>query len=150
MYSIAAPGSASSVFGFLGSGGLALCLTALLIFGIIGKGKVPLTTFKAGLVALATGTAYSAAGKIWASPQQVVEQGWTGLGVGGGPGPFGEIGIGAACLLCLILMLVAPLNPVRAAALYLVASFTWPNAGEGSVWDIPGQLLASLFLIFGA
>ncbi|MCX4676718.1 hypothetical protein OG413_15645 [Streptomyces sp. NBC_01433] len=147
---LAAPGSTSSVFGFLGSGGLALCLTALLVFGIIGKGSVKLTTFKAGLVALATGSAYSAAGKIWANPQQVVEQGWTGLGVGGGPGPFGEVGIGAACLLLLILMLVAPLNPVRAAILCLIASFTWPNAGTGSVWDTPGQLLAALFLIFGA
>ncbi|MEU5036575.1 hypothetical protein AB0G48_20850 [Streptomyces rubiginosohelvolus] len=150
MYSIAAPGSASSVFGFLGSGGLAVCLTLWLIFGVIGKGKVQLTTFKAGLSAFATGASYNAAGKIWSSPQQVVDQGWTGFGVGGGPGAFGEIGIGAACLALFILMLVAPLNPVRAAILYLVASFTWPSAGVGSIWDIPSQFTAALFLIFGA
>ncbi|MFJ8863632.1 hypothetical protein ACIRD8_35095 [Streptomyces sp. NPDC102451] len=147
---LAAPTSAGSVFGFMGSGGLALCLTALLIFGVIGRGKVKLNTFRAGLVALLAGSAYIAAGKIWASPQQVVEQGWTGLGVGGSGGPFGEIGIGAACALLLILMLVAPLNPVRSAALCLIAAFTWPSAGDGSIWAVPGQFVAALFMMVGA
>ena len=37
---LAAPDSTGAVFGALGSGGIALCLTALLVFGVIGKGKV--------------------------------------------------------------------------------------------------------------
>ncbi|MFF3034661.1 hypothetical protein ACFVS7_27080 [Streptomyces rubiginosohelvolus] len=150
MHSIAAPDSAGSALGFLGSGGLAVCLTVLLIFGVMGKGRLRLTTGRAGIVAFLAGTAYTAAGKIWASPQQVVEQGWTGLGVGGSGGPFGEFGIGAACLLLALLMLVAPLNPVRAAVLSLVAAFTWPSAGPGSIWDVPGQFTAAVFMMFGA
>lgn len=147
---LAAPSSGSSILGFLGSGGLAVCLTVLLVFGVIGKGRVKLTTGRAGFVALLTGTAYTAAGKIWAHAEQVVEQGWTGLGVGaGGGGPFGEIGIGAASLLLLILMLVAPLNPVRATALFMIAAFTWPAAGDGSVWAIPRQLIGALFMMLG-
>lgn len=146
---LAAPDSTSSVVGFMGSGGVALCLTVLLIFGVIGRGKHKLTTGKAGVVAFLAGCAYIAAGKIWASPQQVVEQGWTGLGVGGSSGPFGEVGIGAACVLLLILMLVAPLNPVRAAALGLIAAFTWSAAGEGSVWAVPGQFFAALSMMIG-
>lgn len=147
---LAAPNSAGSVFGFLGSGGLAVCLTVLLIFGVRGKGKITLGAGKAGVVAFLAGSSYTAAGKIWASPQQVVEQGWTGLGVGGAAGPFGEFGIGAACLLLLLLMLVAPLNPVRAAVLNLIAAFTWPSAGDGAVWGVPGQFVAAIFMMFGA
>lgn len=146
---LAAPTSGGAVLGFMGSGGLALCLTALLIFGVIGKGRIRLNTFRAGLVAFLAGSAYIAAGKIWSSPQQVVEQGWTGLGVGGAAGPFGELGIGAACTLLLILMLVAPLNPVRAAVLGLIAAFTWPSAGDGAIWAAPGQFVAALFMMFG-
>lgn len=146
---LAAPSSGSSIFGFLGSGGLAVCLTVLLVFGVIGKGKIRLTTGRAGFVALLTGSAYTAAGEIWAHAEQFVQQGWTGLGVGAGGGPFGEIGIGAASLLLLILMLVAPLNPVRASVICLIAAFTWPSAGDGSVWAIPRQLVGALFMMFG-
>lgn len=146
---LAAPNSGSAVLGFLGSGGLALCLTALLVFGVIGKGRIKLTTGKAGLVAFLAGTAYTAAGKIWGHAEEVVQQGWTGLGVGGSGGPFGEVGIGAACTLLLILMLVAPLNAVRASVLCLIAAFTWPSAGDGSIWAVPGQFVAALFLMFG-
>lgn len=145
----AAPDSGGAVLGFMGSGGLALCLTVLLIFGIIGKGRIKLTADRTAIVAFLAGSAYTAAGKIWASPQQVVDQGWTGLGVGGAGGPFGEIGIGAACTLLLILMLVAPLNPARAAVLFLVASFTWPTAGDGAIWAVPTQFVAAVFMMIG-
>ncbi|MEV3995792.1 hypothetical protein AB0K62_08880 [Streptomyces halstedii] len=146
---LAAPNSAGSFFGSVGAGGLAICLTVLLIFGVIGKGKIKLNTFRAGLVALLAGSSYAAAGKIWSHAEAVVQQGWTGLGVGGGEGAFGVIGIGAASTLLVILMLVAPLNPVRAAALCLIAAFTWPAAGDGSIWAVPGQLIAAVFVMFG-
>ncbi|MFS0697789.1 hypothetical protein [Streptomyces nitrosporeus] len=146
---LAAPTSTSSVVGFMGSGGLAVCLTVLLVFGVIGKGRYKLTTGKAGVVAFLAGTAFTAAGKIWQHAEVVVQQGWTGLGVGGSGGPFGEFGIGAACALLLILMLVAPLNPVRASALCLISAFTWPSAGDGAIWAVPGQFVAALFMMVG-
>ncbi|MFF1416547.1 hypothetical protein [Streptomyces sp. NPDC058280] len=146
---LAAPDSGSAALGFLGSGGLALCLTVLLVFGVIGKGRYKLTTGKAGFVAFLAGTAYTAAGKIWSHAEGVVQQGWTGLGVGGGEGPFGVVGIAAACLLLVILMMVAPLNPVRASSLCMVAAFTWPSAGDGSIWAVPGQFVAAGFMMLG-
>ncbi|MFB6948912.1 hypothetical protein ACFCXP_04685 [Streptomyces niveus] len=149
MYVIAAPNSGGAVLGFMGSGGLALCLTVLLVFGVMGKGRIKLNTGRAGTVAFLAGSSFTAAGKIWASPQQVVEQGWTGLGVGGAAGPFGEIGIGAACTLLLILMLAAPLNPVRASVLGIVAAFTWPTAGDGAIWAAPSQFVAAVFMMIG-
>ncbi|MFF3092289.1 hypothetical protein [Streptomyces cyaneofuscatus] len=146
---LAAPNSAGGLLGAMGAGGLAICLTVLLIFGVMGKGKVKLNTFRAGLVALLAGSSYTAAGKIWSHAEAVVQQGWTGLGVGGGDGAFGVVGIGAASTLLVILMLVAPLNPVRAAILCLIAAFTWPAAGDGSIWAVPGQFIAALFTMFG-
>ncbi|MCR8947146.1 hypothetical protein NW249_34225 [Streptomyces sp. OUCMDZ-4982] len=145
---LAAPASGGS-FGYLGAGGLALIATAILIFGVIGKGSRKLNTLWAGITAFVAGSAYIAAGKIWASPQQVVEQGWTGLGVGGAAGPFGEVGIGAACGLLVVLMVFAPLNPTRSAVLSLIAAFTWPMAGVGSIWAVPGQFFAALSMMVG-
>lgn len=145
----AAPDSGGAVLGFMGSGGLALCLTALLVFGVIGKGRIKLNADRAGLVAFLAGSSFAAAGKIWESPQQVVEQGWTGLGFGGAGGPFGEIGMGAACTLLAIILLVAPLNPVRSAVLCMVAAFTWPTAGDGAIWNVPSQFVAAVFMMIG-
>ncbi|MEU3972361.1 hypothetical protein [Streptomyces bacillaris] len=145
---LAAPAS-SGTFDYVGAGGLALIATAILIFGVIGKGSRKLNTLWAGITAFVAGSAYIAAGKIWASPQQVVEQGWTGLGVGGAAGPFGEVGIGAACGLLVVLMVFAPLNPTRSAVLSLTAAFTWPMAGVGSIWAVPGQFFAALSMMVG-
>ncbi|WP_189846098.1 hypothetical protein [Streptomyces rubiginosohelvolus] len=149
MQHIAAAASGGT-FDYVGAGGLALVTTAILVFGVIGKGSRKLNTLWAGIVAFVAGSAYIAAGKIWASPQQVVEQGWTGIGVGGGAGPFGDVGIGAACALLVVIMVFAPLNPARAAVLSLVAAFTWPMAGTGSIWAVPGQFFAALSMMIGA
>ncbi|MFD7429035.1 hypothetical protein ACFV6Z_18610 [Streptomyces sp. NPDC059818] len=146
---LAAPNSAGSFFGAVGAGGLAVFLTIVLIFGVVGKGKVKLKTWQAGVVALAAGSAYTAAGKIWSHAETVVQQGWTGLGVGNSGGAFGDIQIGGASLALAGLMLFAPLNPARAAALCMIAAMTWPAAGDGSIWAVPGQLTAALFTMFG-
>ncbi|MFD4000866.1 hypothetical protein [Streptomyces rubiginosohelvolus] len=149
MQHIAAAASGGT-FDYVGAGGLALIATAILIFGVIGKGSRKLNTLWAGIVAFVAGSAYIAAGKIWASPQQVVEQGWTGIGVGGGAGPFGDVGIGAACGLLVVIMVFAPLNPARSAVLSLIAAFTWPMAGTGSIWAVPNQFFAALSMMIGA
>ncbi|MFE2600132.1 hypothetical protein ACFXCZ_27195 [Streptomyces sp. NPDC059396] len=148
MYTLAAPESGGAVLGVLGAGGIALSLTLLLILGVRGKGKVRLGTGKAGFVAFLAGTSYVAAGKIWADADRVVQQGLTGLGVGGN-GPFGEIGIGAAALILLIIMLTAPLNPGRAAGVSMIAAFVWPAAGDGAIWAVPGQLAAASLMMLG-
>ncbi|MFF9279539.1 hypothetical protein [Streptomyces griseosporeus] len=145
----AAPTTTSAVFGVVGSGGIALCLTALLVFGVMGKGKIKFGVRGALVTAFLAGTAYVAAGKIWANPGRITEQGLTGLGVGTGNGPFGDIGIGAVALLLLIIMLAAPLTPVRAAAVAMIASFVWPAAGDGSIWAAPVQFAAAVLLMVG-
>lgn len=146
---LAAPASAGSFFGSVGAGALAIFLTIVLVFGVIGKGKVKLKTWQAGVVALAAGSSYTAAGKIWTHAETVVQQGWTGVGVGNNNGPFGDLQMGGASLILAGLMAFAPLNPARAAALCMIAAFTWPAAGDGSIWAVPGQFVAAVFTMFG-
>ncbi|MCL6733313.1 hypothetical protein [Streptomyces neyagawaensis] len=148
MYS-AAPSTSGAVFGALGSGGIALALTALLVLGVMGKGKVKFQTRGATVTAFLAGTAYIAAGKIWANPGKVTEQGLTGLGVGTGNGPFGDVGIGAIALILLIVLIAAPLTPFGAAVTAMIASFVWPAAGDGSIWAMPVQLGAAILMMAG-
>ncbi|MDF2710663.1 MAG: hypothetical protein K0R62_6315 [Nonomuraea muscovyensis] len=145
----AAPDSAGAVFGVLGSGGIALCLTALLVFGVKGKGKVKFGVGGSLTTAFLAGTAYVTAGQIWSNPGKVTEQGLTGLGVGTGNGPFGDVGIGAVALLLLIIMLAAPLSTVTAAVVGMVAAFVWPAAGDGSVWAAPVQFAGAVLMMVG-
>lgn len=146
---LAAPTTSGAVFGVLGSGGIALCLTALLVFGVMGKGNVKFKVRGATITAFLAGTAYVAAGQIWANPGKITEQGLTGLGVGTGGGPFGNVGIGAVALLLLIIMIAAPLNPMSAAVVGMIASFVWPAAGDGSVWAAPVQFGAAVLMMVG-
>ncbi|WP_097933741.1 MULTISPECIES: hypothetical protein [unclassified Streptomyces] len=148
MFFIAAPTSGGAVLGTLGGGGIALALTALLILGVRGGGRIKLGAGKAGVVAFLAGTSYVAAGKIWANAERVVAQGLTGFGVGS-DGPFGNVGIGAVALLLLIIMVAAPLTAVRAAVVAMIAAFVWPATGDGTIWAIPGQLAAAALMSFG-
>ncbi|MEV5606994.1 hypothetical protein [Streptomyces sp. NPDC052225] len=144
--------TSGAVFGVLGSGGIALCLTTLLIFGIVG-GRVTFRQTGAAVCAFLAGTSYVAAGKIWANPGKVVEQGLTGLGVGTGNGPFGAVGIGAVALLLGLILVAAPpkwLPPGRAAVVAMIASFVWPAAGDGSIWAMPVQFAAAVLMMVGA
>ncbi|MFJ8844326.1 hypothetical protein ACIRFF_15640 [Streptomyces cyaneofuscatus] len=149
MHVIAAPSSGGAVLGSLGAGGIALALTLLLVLGVRGRGRIRFGAGKAGICAFLAGTSYFAAGKIWADAERVVDQGLTGLGVGTN-GPFGEVGIGAAALILLIIMLAAPLNAVRAAVVALLAAFVWPAAGDGSLWAVPCQLGAAALMMLGS
>ncbi|MEV1020690.1 hypothetical protein [Streptomyces sp. NPDC050264] len=144
--------TSGAVFGVLGSGGIALCLTVLLIFGIVG-GRLTFRQNGAAVCAFIAGTTYVSAGKIWANPGKVVEQGLTGLGVGAGSGPFGDVGIGAVSLLLAIILVACPakwLPPGRAAIVAMIAAFVWPAAGDGSIWAMPVQFAAAVLMMVGA
>ncbi|MGA5472546.1 hypothetical protein ACPCUK_27705 [Streptomyces arboris] len=149
MHVIAAPTSGGAVLGTLGAGGIALALTLLLVLGVRGRGRIKFGAGKAGVCAFIAGTSWVAAGKIWENAERVVAQGLTGLGVGSN-GPFGEVGIGAAALILLIIMLAAPLNAVRAAVVALLAALVWPAAGDGTLWAVPVQLGAAGLMMFGS
>lgn len=147
MYLAQADGAA---FGALGAGGLALALTVLLILGVKGQGKLRLKENPALICAFIAGTAFSAAGAIWANPERITRQGLSGLGVGTGGGPFGNVGLGAVSLVLLILMLTWKLTPVRGAVLGLIAAVVWPLAGDATVWALPVELASASLMMIGA
>jgi hypothetical protein len=149
MTTLAAPTGA--IFGGLGAGGLALAFAVLLILGVRGKGKVRLKDNPAMIVAFLAGTAFSAAGQVWANPEKLVGQGLMGLGVGqGSSGPFGDVQLGAVALIILIVMLCASMTPVLGAALGLIAAVVWPATGDGTLWAIPCELaIAGLAMVGG-
>ncbi|MFF8485182.1 hypothetical protein [Streptomyces antibioticus] len=142
--------SGETIFGPVGAGGLALVLTALLVFGIKGKGKVKFGTRAAGIVAFLAGTSYAAAGQIWANPEKITSQGLTGFGVGTGGGPLGNVGLGAVALLLVVIALTAPLTAVTSGVLGMVAAFVFPAAGAGSVFAVPTEFAAAVLIIGGA
>ncbi|MET8475411.1 hypothetical protein ABZY90_19655 [Streptomyces sp. NPDC006422] len=151
MYLAAATDGA--VFGALGSGGIALCLTVLLVLGVIGGGKIEFGSTGAAVCAFVAGTAYVSAGKIWTNPGKITEQGLTGLGVGTGTGPLGDVRIGAVALLLFIVLIAAPakwLTPARAAIVAMIAAFVWPAAGDGSIWATPVQFAAAVLMMVGS
>lgn len=143
---LAAP-TAGGFFGSLGAGGLALALTALLILGIRGRGKVRLSRDHAAIVGFLAGTAYGAAGSIWATAPDATRQGLAGLGVGRADGPFGTVGLGAVALL-LVLWLWFGSPGIRTAGLVGIVAAT-VFAAAGGIWAIPANLVATGFVSFG-
>lgn len=146
MYLAAADGAA---LGALGAGGLALALTVLLVLGVKGKGKVKLKDNPAMICGFVAATAFSAAGAIWSRPEQITSQGLTGLGVGTGAGPFGNVGLGAVSLVLLFVMMCWEITPLRGAILGILAGIVWPAAGDGTVWAIPSELGAAVLMMVG-
>lgn len=147
MITLAAP---AAIFGGLGTGGLALAVTVLLVLGVRGKGRVKLRESPAAYVGFLAGTAAAAAGDLWANPQQLVGQGLMGLGVGqGADGPFGNVQLGAVALILLIIFLTASLTPTFGAALGVIAAFVWPSTGHGTLWAIPCELAQAALAMVG-
>ncbi|MFE9645298.1 hypothetical protein ACFYO0_14515 [Streptomyces sp. NPDC006365] len=146
MYLAAAEGAA---LGALGAGGLSLVLTALLVLGVKGKGRVKLKDNPAIICGFIASTAFSAAGQIWANPERIASQGLTGLGVGTGSGPFGNVGMGAVASLLLVLILCWEMSPLRGAILGLIAGIVWPAAGDGTIWAVPSELGAAILMMIG-
>jgi hypothetical protein len=144
---LAAPEGA--VFGALGAGGLAFALARFLALGVRGEGRVRLKDNPAMICGFVASTAFSAAGSIWSNPERITSQGLTGLGVGSGSGPFGNVGIGAVALVLLILMTCWRLTPLRGAILGLIAGIVWPAAGDGTLWAIPSELAAAVLMMIG-
>jgi hypothetical protein len=146
VYLAAADGAA---FGALGAGGLAFALALFLVLGVKGQGRVKLKDNPAMICGFVASTAFSAAGSIWANPEKITSQGLTGLGVGQGSGPFGNVGIGAVALVLLILMMCWKMTPLRGAILGLIAGIVWPAAGNGTIWAMPSELGAAVLMMVG-
>ncbi|MFD9047661.1 hypothetical protein [Streptomyces zaomyceticus] len=142
--------AASGALGHLGTGGVALAVVVALVLGVRGNGRVKLTGSPAAYTGFIAATAASAAGSTWARPEQVVGDGLSGLGVGQGPGgPFGDVGLGAVALLLVVVFLFASVTPAFGAVLGVIAGFVFPATGEGAIWSLPSDVIASFLSSWG-
>ncbi|MFD8970524.1 hypothetical protein ACFV0C_36980 [Streptomyces sp. NPDC059568] len=149
MHVTLAASETGAALGAMGAGGISLVLTLLLVLGVKGKGKVKLKDNPAILTAFLTGTAFTAAGKIWGNPGRFTEQGLSGLGVGTGTGVLGDVRIAAVAAALLVLILCWEMNPRRGAFLGLTCAFIWPLCGTDSVFAAPSELAAGVLMMIG-
>lgn len=118
-----------NVFGDLGTVGLASALTALLVFGIPGGGKLkPLGWWTTLLVAMLAGSAYKAAGGLFAIVPDLA-----GSVIGFANGFVKGITVPAIALCLLIFMLYKKLTTQQLAVVALL--FFYVTADAGGSWS---------------
>ncbi|MFI2078549.1 hypothetical protein [Streptomyces triculaminicus] len=133
------------LLGSVGSGGVALALTGVLVAGIRepkggdggkkSKIRKKLTSGQAQWTGVAAGTLYTTAGSIWAASGNVSD-GFARLFTSGG---FGAVGPGAVSLLLAGIMYFRELAPGRAAFTGIIAAGVWAQAG--GIWGLPEALV---------
>jgi hypothetical protein len=118
-----------NVFGDLGAVGLAAALTALMIFGIPGSGKLkPLGWWTTVLVAMLAGSAYKAAGGMF----KVVPD-FVGSGIDFAQGFLKGLTMPAIALCLLIFILFKKLTTKQVGITALI--FFYVASGAGGNWS---------------
>ncbi|MFB6875687.1 hypothetical protein [Streptomyces sp. NPDC056323] len=145
---LAASGSAT-FFSGLGTGGLALVLTVLLILGTRKKDtEVTFSKGQALTIGLATGVVWAGAGIVWGMPDDVVLQGLQSLGVGRGDGPLGDVKMPAVAWVLVIIAYIVKLAPRTAGVTGIIMATTFSAAG--GAWAIVASSIGTFFLGFAA
>jgi hypothetical protein len=128
----------NSVFGNLGIVGLSVGLTALLLFGIKGGGKVkPLGWWPCLILGMLAGSSYAAAGGIF---QIVPDLVGSLLEVAQGIVP--GVTMPAVALTLTIIILFKKLDTKQVAVLGII--FWYAASGAGGVWGTVSESIASL------
>lgn len=141
------------ILGSVGSGGLALALTGVLISGIrdpkgsggkAGKIRRRLTSTQATVLGVAAGTCYAAAGSIWTASGDL-SAALAGIFTSGA---FGTAGLGAVSALLAGLMYFREMRPGAAAVTGVLAAGVWAQAG--GIWGLPEALVMTTAGALGA
>ncbi|MGW1129873.1 hypothetical protein [Streptomyces sp. NPDC002526] len=128
------------ILGSVGSGGLALGLTAILVVGIKepkkgGKIRRKLTASEASVIGVMAGTSYMAAGSIWTTGGDLSDA-FSSVLTGGA---FGSVGIGAVSGFLAAIMYFREMRPGVAALVSIIAAGVWAKAG--GIWGVPESLI---------
>lgn len=144
------PGVAEGeLLGNLGAGGAALAVTFVLVLGskAAGKGKA-LTWGMSFVLGAMAATLYAAAGGIWSTPADLIASVLTSLGVGGGSGPFGNVGLGSAACCCAAWIYWQKLTVRQIAVWGFVMAYLAGRAG--GIWGVGVELVEALAQVVGA
>lgn len=141
-----AAGDLSTAVGPLSATALALVTSVVLVLGVVGKGKKKLASGPAQLVGLFAELAFLRAGSFWhdvGGAFQSIPQGLANSTELGAPG------MGAICLLFIVLSLFARIVPVTGALLGLMLGGAF-QAADGSIWHALVSILTIPFGLLGA
>ncbi len=134
------------IFGALGAGGIAFVLTVGLVLGVRGKGNHRFSHEHAGVLGFITGTLYTAAGQLWAAPQNLTDS--LAATVTGPDGPLGDVGMGAVALGLFLWWWLGKPRPAKAALLGVASGSL--AAAAGGAFGIASALVLTLAGHFGA
>ncbi|MGW1980823.1 hypothetical protein [Streptomyces sp. NPDC001889] len=137
------------VLGSIGTGGLALVMTGVLVGGIrepkgTSKIRYRLTSTQASLIGCAAGTCYAAAGSIWTASGDL-STAFASIFTGGA---FGTAGLGAVSALLAALLYFREMAPGRAALVSILAAGVWAQAG--GIWGLPKSVVLTTAGALGA
>ncbi|TXS78679.1 hypothetical protein [Streptomyces sp. sk2.1] len=137
------------ILGSVGSGGLAIGLTAVLVTGIRepkkgGKVRRKLSPTEASVVGVTAGTAYMAAGSIWTTGKDLSEA-FSAMFT---QGDFGSAGLGGVSLFLAAIMYFREMRPGFAALTGIVAAGVWSQAG--GIWGLPESVILTTAGALGA
>lgn len=133
-----AAGELTTAVGPVSATGLALLTGTMLVLGVAGKGKKRLASGPAQLVGVVTELAFLRSGAPFADIGVAFQS--IAQGIASNP-DLGAPGMGAVCLLFIILSLFARIVPVTGALLGLVLGGAM-EAANGSIWNALVGLLS--------
>ncbi|MDR3084289.1 MAG: hypothetical protein LBV60_25815 [Streptomyces sp.] len=128
----------NSLFGNLGIVGLAVAMTALLLFGIKGGGKVkPLGWWPCLIGGMLAGSTYAAAGGIFRIVPDLVG----GL-LGAARGIIPGVTMPAVALVIAIIIMFKKMSTMQVAIIGII--FWYAASGAGGVWGQVAQAITKL------
>lgn len=134
----------NSFLGGLGTGGLALVLTAVLVLGTRSKSKATFKQSMALFIGLAAGTVWAGAGQVWGMPNDLILSGLKSAGVGGTGGPLGTVGMPAIALVLVAVAYMMTLKPRAAGVTGVVMATVFASAGGG--WSMLATTIGGFFV----
>lgn len=135
-----------TALGHVSAAGAAMALAVMLVLGVKGQGKKKLALGPAQLVGFLAELAFLRAGSFWRDIGEAVQT--IPQSIATNP-ELGGIGIGAVCLLMVILALFARLVPASAAVLGMLMAAAFEMA-DGSIWKAVVSIAGVILSFVGA
>ncbi|MFI5809000.1 hypothetical protein [Streptomyces sp. NPDC051561] len=146
MHSTLAAGTAATLIGGFGTGGIAAVLFTALVLGTRKNSEKTLKKNAALTLALCAGTVLIAAAGIWGIPDGFTRGAMEAAKIGHGQGPLGDVEPTAVAVVLVLIAYFVKLNPRAAAVTGLVMATVF--GGAGGAWTMVAIYIRDFFLGF--
>lgn len=138
MTQLAAPGiQTGQILGVIGTGGISIVITLLLILGVRGKGDLKLGKASAYVVGFIGGTFYATANAFWTAAGTITT---SVTGSITSNSSLGDIGPGAVALCVAVYLYAGKPRPSFAGVLGIASATIFGTAG--GAWVLPASVIA--------